>query len=67
MIKQICIDEKTTVRQALSTIDSSGLGAVVMLDSSGAVARTVTDGDLRPNLSGVNWMNQLARFLLNRQ
>ena len=46
-IRDISIDRKASLRQALSAMDKASLGLLLLLDERGAFERTVTDGDLR--------------------
>lgn len=45
-IQNVLINRKTSLRQAMSTMDKAGLG-LLLLEEGGAFERTVTDGDLR--------------------
>lgn len=46
-VQNFVIDRKSSVREAMSTMDSAALGLLLLLDESGTFERTVTDGDLR--------------------
>jgi dTDP-4-amino-4,6-dideoxygalactose transaminase len=46
-IQDVSISRKTSLRQAMSTMDNAGLGLLLLLDEGGLFERTVTDGDLR--------------------
>ncbi|SFZ78875.1 dTDP-4-amino-4,6-dideoxygalactose transaminase [Chitinimonas taiwanensis DSM 18899] len=47
LLKEIQITRNLTVRDALERLDRSGLGILLLVTSTGAFERTVTDGDLR--------------------
>lgn len=46
-MKNYCINDTTSLRDALEIIDRSGKGIAILVDENGKVKRTVTDGDLR--------------------
>ena len=51
-ISAISISREATIRDALETLDRTGLGILLLTGSDGIFERTVTDGDLRRLLLG---------------
>ena len=51
-VSEICVQRTTIMRDALVTLDRSGVGLLLLVDSEGRFERTVTDGDLRRLLLG---------------
>jgi dTDP-4-amino-4,6-dideoxygalactose transaminase len=45
--KSLCIPATSTVRDALDTLERTAKGILLVLDSTGKLRRTLTDGDLR--------------------
>lgn len=46
-IKELCVKKEDTVRTALARLDATSQGILLLIDESGHLVRTVTDGDLR--------------------
>lgn len=61
------IKESATLREALTVLDKSGLGVVVVLDSDGRVSRTVTDGDVRRILLQGSTLEDFVNILPSRR
>lgn len=54
-VKQLLVTKQTTLRDAMSILNSSGQGMLLLEDGQGQFLQTVTDGDLRRLLlSGVD-------------
>jgi dTDP-4-amino-4,6-dideoxygalactose transaminase len=45
--RSLCIPATTTVRDALDTLERTAKGILLLVDSTGRLRRTITDGDLR--------------------
>lgn len=60
-VKKICVTRRTTMHDALATLDKSGAGLLLLVDDDGRFERTVTDGDLRRLLlNGVDMGRAIA-------
>jgi dTDP-4-amino-4,6-dideoxygalactose transaminase len=46
-VASVTITRNTSLREALSTLERTGAGLLLLVDSHGVLERTVTDGDLR--------------------
>lgn len=46
-VRNLLVVETTTLRDTLEVIDAGGLGIALIVDHSGKLVRTVTDGDIR--------------------
>lgn len=46
-VKDVTIQRNTTLRGALSVLDKTGIGLLLLVNADGLFERTVTDGDLR--------------------
>jgi dTDP-glucose pyrophosphorylase len=57
----------TTLRQALSAIDAAGRQMAIVVDESGRLVGTLSDGDIRRWLIGGGTIDQLAGEVCNRQ
>jgi len=46
-IKEIAINKKSTLKEALKSLDKSGLGIIFIIDDVGSLVGVLTDGDIR--------------------
>ena len=46
-LSRACIDHTRSLREAMTRMDASGLGIVLVLDPAGCLVGTITDGDVR--------------------
>ena len=53
-LSQLCVTRSSTLKEALSRLEETGLGILIMLRTDGMFERTVTDGDIRRLLLGGN-------------
>lgn len=62
-VKDVSVRRETTLREALSVLDKTGIGLLLLLDVNDGFERTVTDGDLRRLiLAGVSLDSTLAQL-----
>lgn len=61
----LVIDHSATVKQALESIGSAGLGIVFVVDEDGSLYGTVTDGDVRRSLLQGIAMTEPVRNVAN--
>ena len=60
-VASVTVTRDTSLREALSTLDRTGAGLLLLVDANGALERTLTDGDLRRLiLAGNNLDDTLA-------
>ncbi|WP_299204841.1 DegT/DnrJ/EryC1/StrS family aminotransferase [uncultured Amphritea sp.] len=46
-VESVIVYSQTTLKEALQTLDSSGVAILLLVDQTGVLQRTVTDGDIR--------------------
>src|SRR5437868_1895520 len=51
-IQQLIINESHTLKDALLRLDETGQGVLLLVDETGRLRRTVTDGDIRRLILG---------------
>jgi dTDP-4-amino-4,6-dideoxygalactose transaminase len=56
-LSDLAIKRSTRMRDALTALDRAGTGILLLVDDSGRLERTVTDGDLRRQLLGGRMMD----------
>ncbi|WP_288349398.1 nucleotidyltransferase family protein [uncultured Thalassospira sp.] len=61
-----CIGPKTSIKEAIATIDASPAKVALVVDHNGRLAGTVTDGDVRRGLLSGKSMASFAADIMNR-
>ena len=61
--QRVLLKQDTTVKHAMATIDSGGVGVALLSDSEDRLTRTITDGDLRRYLLSGGSLDDLLTAL----
>ena len=66
-VSLVTLTRSATLRQALSTLDRTGAGLLLMVDANGVFERALTDGDLRRLILGGTSLDDTLRQAPHRQ
>lgn len=66
-LTRLCIDEASTILDAVTRMDSSRLGIVLVVDGQGRLVSTLTDGDIRRALLAKIDLSQRVAMLVARK
>lgn len=66
-VSLVTVVRSTTLREALSILDRTGAGLLLMVDDQGALERTLTDGDLRRLILGGTSLDDTLKLTPHQQ